>query len=468
MRRGFGRSDGPLLKASPERATAEIISQSARWRPKMSRVRLQHYKRRALGRSRSRAAAGSFDRRVCGDGHGRKQQSTGGRRGPQLAGSSGSASPDRVCSADRLVADAGIFGRTARIPRCGSTPRTITTSRRPWDAACVGLRRSRRRRNWTSPPPFGGEGHGLLAGPVELWWPSVERFLGGLRLPTTLMVELPALAQLPAPNPLNAASTMYFNYYPGRAHRRQGLCVECRRALFVGDRTHRRRSQGRGDAPLRRSMEGMLALRRGGSHGCAARAYNTRSMICDSSCASCVHVEPSRERLGVGVADAGRDVTALCRLARRVRLFPAGPLTIFGFALYGQGVYLVELQRLNGWPASLISGAAAHSLLIGNVIVIFTDEIVGGRRVRPSRGWRFAGDREPCRVDGAAPPSLSVPWLLYAAFALVSLGWVGMGAVVISALVGAWFEKRRGLAISLAFSGRARVASSSRRCWSCW
>lgn len=33
-------------------------------------------------------------------------------------------------------------------------------------------------------------------------------------------------------------------------------------------------------------------------------------------------------------------------------------LSIFGFALYGQGVYLVELQRLNGWPASLIRAPA--------------------------------------------------------------------------------------------------------------
>ena len=51
-------------------------------------------------------------------------------------------------------------------------------------------------------------------------------------------------------------------------------------------------------------------------------------------------------------------------------------LSIFGFALYAQGIYLVELERLNGWPPALISGASTLSLLIGNVIVIFTDEIV--------------------------------------------------------------------------------------------
>jgi hypothetical protein len=70
-------------------------------------------------------------------------------------------------------------------------------------------------------PPFGVEGHAEVAvGPVELWWPSVESFLSGLHLPTSMMVELPALASIPAPNPLNAACTMHFNYYVvARAHR---------------------------------------------------------------------------------------------------------------------------------------------------------------------------------------------------------------------------------------------------------
>ena len=52
-----------------------------------------------------------------------------------------------------------------------------------------------------------------VMGPAELWWPSVERFLGGLQLPTSLLVELPQPPAIPAPAPLNAACTMYFDYY---------------------------------------------------------------------------------------------------------------------------------------------------------------------------------------------------------------------------------------------------------------
>lgn len=124
-------------------------------------------------------------------------------------------------------------------------------------------------------------------------------------------------------------------------------------------------------------------------------------------------------------------------------------LSIFGFALYGQAVYLVELQRLNGWPASLISGASTLSLLIGNVIVIFTDEIV--RRLGLKR-LALAGIA--CLATSMVLLAFAAaPWALYAAFALMSLGWVGMGTVIISAAVGAWFVRRRGLAISLAFLG---------------
>src|SRR3954467_2074303 len=124
-------------------------------------------------------------------------------------------------------------------------------------------------------------------------------------------------------------------------------------------------------------------------------------------------------------------------------------LSIFGFALYGQGVYLVELQRLNGWSASLISGASTLSLLIGNVIVIFTDEIVRQLGLK-----RLALAGVACLATSMVLlPFAAAPWTLYAAFALMSLGWVGMGTVIIPAVIGAWFVRRRGLAISLAFLG---------------
>src|SRR3979409_1028838 len=124
-------------------------------------------------------------------------------------------------------------------------------------------------------------------------------------------------------------------------------------------------------------------------------------------------------------------------------------LSIFGFALYAQGIYLVELERLNGWPPALISGASTLSLLIGNVIVIFTDEIVRQLGLK-----RLALAGVACLATSMVLlPFAAAPWTLYAAFALMSLGWVGMGTVIIPAEIGAWIEGRRGLASTRGFLG---------------
>ena len=45
------------------------------------------------------------------------------------------------------------------------------------------------------------------------------------------------------------------------------------------------------------------------------------------------------------------------------------------------------------------------------------------------------------------------PWELYAAYLLLACAWMGMGTVVIATLVSSWFDRRRGLALSIAFNG---------------
>jgi len=124
-------------------------------------------------------------------------------------------------------------------------------------------------------------------------------------------------------------------------------------------------------------------------------------------------------------------------------------LFIFGFGFYGQAVYLAELQRLHGWPAALIAGASTISLLLGNVLVIFTDDLVA----------RLGQKRLVLLGLAALVASMALvafatePWQLYAAFVLMAFGWVGMGTVMIATIIGDWFVHRRGLAISLAFNG---------------
>src|SRR5215470_904187 len=122
---------------------------------------------------------------------------------------------------------------------------------------------------------------------------------------------------------------------------------------------------------------------------------------------------------------------------------------LFGFALYGHGVYLAELQRLHGWPPALIPGASTLSFLISNFLAAFTNEFMA----------RLGAKRLVLIGILALAASLIVvalgisPWQLYAAFVLMALAWIGMGTVVTATVVSLWFVRRRGLAISIAFTG---------------
>jgi MFS family permease len=124
-------------------------------------------------------------------------------------------------------------------------------------------------------------------------------------------------------------------------------------------------------------------------------------------------------------------------------------LFIFGFGLYGHGVYVAELQRLRGWSASRVSGAITLTFLLSSIFATFTHELVA----------RFGQKRLVLLGIAALAASTSLlafatePWQLYAAFILMSLGWTGMGVVVIATIVSSWFVDRRGLAISIAFNG---------------
>jgi MFS family permease len=124
-------------------------------------------------------------------------------------------------------------------------------------------------------------------------------------------------------------------------------------------------------------------------------------------------------------------------------------LFLFGFGLYGQGVYLVELQRLNGWPAALISGGSTLSLLLANIFATFTSELVARLGLRRLVLIGIAALAASTTLLAWA----TAPWQLYVAFVLMSVGWIGMGTVVIATVVSLWFVRRRGLAISLAFTG---------------
>src|SRR2546423_15575485 len=72
-------------------------------------------------------------------------------------------------------------------------------------------------------------------------------------------------------------------------------------------------------------------------------------------------------------------------------------LACWGFGLYGHSVYLAELQRLHGWPPSLIAGASTATYLLNAVLVIYPPHPLARFRAR-----RFVLPRPPA----LAPPTL--------------------------------------------------------------
>ena len=126
-------------------------------------------------------------------------------------------------------------------------------------------------------------------------------------------------------------------------------------------------------------------------------------------------------------------------------------VAVFGWGLgfYGQTVYVAELHRLRGWPTSLISSATTFFYLFGALLIVCVSEAI---RILGPRNCLLAG---VCAMAAAAVlvGRVAEPWQLYAADAVLAFGWAGTSIGVITNTLGLWFDKKRGMAISLALNG---------------
>ena len=121
----------------------------------------------------------------------------------------------------------------------------------------------------------------------------------------------------------------------------------------------------------------------------------------------------------------------------------------WGFGLYGHGVYLVELERLHGWSAALIGGGASAYYLLSATLVIFIGDAVA--RLGPRRLVLTGGACMAAAVGLLAV--VTTPWQLYAVYLVLAAGAAAMHTGAISTILGLWFDRQRGLAISLALNG---------------
>ena len=121
----------------------------------------------------------------------------------------------------------------------------------------------------------------------------------------------------------------------------------------------------------------------------------------------------------------------------------------WGFGFYGQSVYVAELHRLHGWPASLISAGTTFFYLFGAALVAFVSEAI---RAFGPRNCLIAGVFTMA-VAAIGIGQVTEPWQLFLANAVLALGWAGCSLSMINNTLGLWFDKKRGMAISLALNG---------------
>jgi MFS family permease len=121
----------------------------------------------------------------------------------------------------------------------------------------------------------------------------------------------------------------------------------------------------------------------------------------------------------------------------------------FGLGFYGLSVYVATLQRLHGWSASAVSAPVTAYYVAGALLTAAIGDAY--ERCGP-RAVVIAGSAAMA-AGVAALGVVTAPWQLYPAFLVMSLGWGAMSGAAINIVLAPWFERRRGLAVSLAFNG---------------
>ena len=123
----------------------------------------------------------------------------------------------------------------------------------------------------------------------------------------------------------------------------------------------------------------------------------------------------------------------------------------WGFGFYGIGVFLAELVERHGWATRSVASAVTVLYLVGAALIATVGsafERFGPRRVVLA-GMAAMG------LGAVGLTFVTAPWQLYVVFPVMAVGWAAMSGAALNLIVAPWFERRRGLAISLAFNGAA-------------
>ena len=121
----------------------------------------------------------------------------------------------------------------------------------------------------------------------------------------------------------------------------------------------------------------------------------------------------------------------------------------FGLGFYGVAVYVATLQQLHGWSASTVSAPVTVYYVAGALLTV----AIAGVYERFGAPMVVAGGAVAMAAGVAMLGLVAHPWELYPVFLVMSIGWGAMSGAAINIVLAPWFQRRRGLAVSLAFNG---------------
>ena len=121
----------------------------------------------------------------------------------------------------------------------------------------------------------------------------------------------------------------------------------------------------------------------------------------------------------------------------------------WGLGFYGLSLYLVALTKAHGWSPATVSAGITFYYIAGAFLVMQVGDTIqkSGSRVVVLFGVGLMG------LGALGLTIVREPWQLYLAFAVMIPGWVAMGGGAINTIIAQWFDRRRGLAASLALNG---------------
>ena len=121
----------------------------------------------------------------------------------------------------------------------------------------------------------------------------------------------------------------------------------------------------------------------------------------------------------------------------------------FGLGFYGLTIYVATLQRLHGWSASTVSAPVTMYYVAGALLTMAIGDLyerLGPRVV-------VAGGSVAMAAGVTALGLVTESWQLYPSFLVMAMGWGAMSGAAINIILAPWFRRRRGLVVSIGFTG---------------